>query len=436
MSSTMFKIPRQPDRQVIESLKQLAAEAAIPQPELYYVPFEGGGGKHVGFGAYEQDEILKEVLPLNDAALVTINLNGHAPQNRRTYVTVRRVGKELFDEVSVNFDGNQPRLPEPQFAKMLGLAKKLLKEVRIEGVLGGFASEEMTKYYEAREATLSRLEAMNRELLYGIHQRQQQLEDQFQRKSAQLEAELAKQREEQQRLFDEKMGLVRQEKEVLAKQLSEFDTRQSKYLRRQHHKDMLTQLGALSKKFELTPETRRLRWPIIGFIVVFLAFCGMMTVLNFNQTSDIIKAAGNDLSKLSWGHLTLLGFKQLGFGAAFLFGAWYFVKWNDRWLRQHADAEFMFKQMEVDVNRASWVVEMASEWLDDKKTELPAHVVDVLTRNLFKYTTRSDDHEEPPTDIPSLIFGAASSVKLTTPTGAEIELDRKGVKRTLKEGGS
>jgi hypothetical protein len=217
---------------------------------------------------------------------------------------------------------------------------------------------------------------------------------------------------------------------------AEFDTRESKYLRRQHHKDMLKQLGALSEKFELTRGTRRLRWPIIGFIFIFLAFCGMMTVLNFNQTSDIIKAAGNDLSKISWGHLTLLGFKQLGFGAAFLFGAWYFVKWNDRWLRQHADAEFMFKQMEVDVNRASWVVEMASEWLEEKKTELPQHVVDVLTRNLFRYSARSEAHEETPTDIPSLIFGAASSVKLTTPTGAEIQLDRKGVKKTMKESGS
>ena len=229
------------------------------------------------------------------------------------------------------------------------------------------------------------------------------------------------------------MGLVRQERKALEKSLAEFDTRTSKYLRRQHHKDMLAQLGALSKKFELTPDTRRLRWPIIGFIAIFLAFCGMMTVLNFNQTSDIIKAAGNDLSKISWGHLTLLGFKQLGFGAAFLFGAWYYIKWNDRWLRQHADAEFMFKQMEVDVNRASWVVEMASEWLDEKEAELPQHVVDVLTRNLFRYSERSDGDAETTTDLASLVLGSASSVKLKTPTGAEIELDRKGLSKALKE---
>ncbi|MCG3149861.1 MAG: hypothetical protein PCFJNLEI_03326 [Verrucomicrobiae bacterium] len=436
MSATIFKIPRQPDRQVIESLQNLAGQAGVPQPELYIAPFEDGGSRYVAFGALENDAILKEVLPLNDASLTSISLVGHGPQQRRHYVTIKRIGKELFDEVHVQFPGNEPRLNEAQFSKLQGLAKKILKEVRIEGVLGGFASEEMTKYYEAREATLSRLEGMNRELLYGIHERQRQLDEQFEKKRQDLDSELAKQREEQQKLFDEKMDLVRQEKDALTKREAELDLRASKALRRQHHKDMLKQLGALNEKFQLTENTRKLRRPIIMFLMVFLAFCGAMTVLNFLQASKIIEAAGNDLTKLSWGHLSLLGLKQLGFGAAFLFGAWYFVKWNDRWLRQHADAEFMFKQMEIDVNRASWVVEMASEWLDEKKAELPQHVVDVLTRNLFKYSARSEDHEETPTDIPSLIFGAASSVKLTTPTGAEIQLDRKGVKKTLKEGGN
>jgi len=298
--------------------------------------------------------------------------------------------------------------------------------------LGGFASEEMTKYYEAREATLSRLETMNRELLYGIHERQRQLDEQFQKKSQASEAALAEERTALQKVFDEKAEMLRQKEEALQQRESEFETRESKYLRRQHHKDMLAQLAALSKKFELTTGTRRLRWPIIGFLIVFLVFCGTMTILNFVQTSKIIDAAGNDLSKISWGHLTLLGAKQLGFAAAFLFGAWYFIKWNDRWLRQHADAEFVFKQMEVDVNRASWVVEMASEWLEEKKTELPSHLVDTLARNLFRYSHHRDEDAETPTDIASFVLGAASTIKMKTPSGAEVELDRKGIRKALK----
>jgi hypothetical protein len=216
MAVTIFKIPRQPDRQVIESLQKLATEAAVPGPQLYFVPFDGAGGTYLAFGAVENNTVLKEVLPLNDASLMTIGLAGHAPQQNRLYVTVKRIGKELFDEVHVQFEG-QPRLPDAQFAKLVGLAKQILKEVRIEGVLGGFASEEMTKYYEAREATLSRLENMNRELLYGIHERQRQVDEQFQKKSQASEASLAEERAALQKVFEEKADVLRQKEEVIQK---------------------------------------------------------------------------------------------------------------------------------------------------------------------------------------------------------------------------
>lgn len=433
MAAPTFKIPRQSDRDVIKALQELGKQAGIPHPELYIYPYDGANSTYIPFADVKTNELLKEVLPMNDATLMSLALSSASPQ-RRNYVTVQRVGNELFDQVQINLDPNQqPRLTDQQGAKLIGLSKKLLREIRVEGILSGLGSEEVTKYYEAREATLSRLEDMNQQLLYGIHERQNQLDKQFHKKSEDFDQQLAAQRESQQQLFDEQMGAVREREEALKAREAEFETRESKYLRRQHHKDMLKQLGSLSEKFQLTEGTRRLRWPIIAFLAVFLAFCGTMTVLNFLQTSKILEAAGNDLSKISWPHLTLLGLKQLGFAAAFLFGGWYFIKWNDRWLRQHADAEFMFKQMELDVNRASWVVEMASEWAEEKKVELPSHLIDMLARNLFTYSGEQHEETEAPTDLASLLVGAASTIKVKAPTGAEIELDRKGIKKVLKE---
>ena len=119
--------------------------------------------------------------------------------------------------------------------------------------------------------------------------------------------------------------------------------------------------------------------------------------------------------------------KQLGFTAAFLLGGWFFIKWNDRWFRQHADAEFMLKQYELDVRRASWVVEMALEWAEEQETELPPGLLDHLARNLFVHPHQAHDEDETPTDLPSLLFGAASRMNLKTPL-VDLEVDRKGLK--------
>lgn len=435
MAANTFKIPRQSDRHIIEALHELGKQAGVPATEIYIHPYDGANASYVPFGEIKKNDLLKAILPLNDSTFQQIALSSSSPQ-RRNWVTVTRVGNELFDQVQLDLNPNaQPRLTEEQGSKLIGLAKKLLKEVRVEGLLSGLGGEEVSKYYEAREATLSRLEETSRELLYGIHERQRQLDKEFQKKTEAFEQQLASERDAQQRLFDEQMSSVREREEKLKALEAEFETRASKYLRRQLHKDMLKQLTSLSEKFQLTSGTRRLRLPIIAFLGLFLAFCGMMTYLNFTQTSKILEAAGNDLSKISWPHLTLLGLKQLGFAAAFIFGGWYFIKWNDRWLRQHADAEFMFKQMELDVNRASWVVEMASEWAEEKKADLPSHLVDSLTRNLFVYSQGSHNEAETPTDIPSLLLGASSTLKFKAPTGVELEMDRKGVKKIAEADG-
>jgi hypothetical protein len=382
MSTTTFKCPRQTDREVISILQQLAEDAKVSAPGLYFVAFQGGGGHSINFDAVEANPILVEILGLAQASLQSIVLSGYPhPNGPRHLISVNRNSKELFDEVQVHWQAHEPIMSEPQFARLLGLAKHQLREVKIEGTLAGFANEEINKYYEARDATLTRLETINRELLFGIHERQKQLDAQFDEKVEKLRTEVKGEREALKVEFDGKAAELEGKSEALKKREAEFDTRESKYLRRELRKDMLTRLATLSEKFELTQGTRKLRLPITAFTLVFMAFFATMTVLSFVQTTDIIKVAGQDLTKLNWWQLGFLVLKQLGFAAAFLGGAWFYIKWNDRWFRQHADAEFMFKQLELDINRASWVVEMALEWKDEKGRELPPELLDRLTRN-------------------------------------------------------
>lgn len=65
--------------------------------------------------------------------------------------------------------------------------------------------------------------------------------------------------------------------------------------------------------------------------------------------------------KSDWWELVLVSAKQFFFGATFLGFAAYTLRWFENWSSRHADAELHIKQLELDIDRASWVVEVARD---------------------------------------------------------------------------
>ena len=61
----------------------------------------------------------------------------------------------------------------------------------------------------------------------------------------------------------------------------------------------------------------------------------------------------------------------------------FYIRWCDNWFRQHADEEFLLKRLLLDIDRASWIVEMSLEWAEEKGTEIPEELIDRLSNNLF-----------------------------------------------------
>jgi hypothetical protein len=417
------------DRQLIDCLHRISQELSLSSAQFYFHAFDGGPSETIPFQGYEEHKYLKVILPLHECSLqsVALLLNNHH------LLSVRRKGDSLFDEATISWSEGRHGLDHATFGRLIAIAKRELKEVKIGEAFKGFPNAEINSYYEARDATLTRLETVSSELLFNTQRRLAELDAEFQKRVAKLDQDVAAQRAQLQSEFDAKDTELKQRDEAIKTRESEFETRESKYLRRGLRKEMLERLTALSQKFELTQGTRQLRWPVAIFTIILMAFFATMTVLSFTQTGAIIKTAGEDISKLSWWQVGFLGFKQLGFAAAFLGGAWFFIKWNDRWFRQHADAEFMFKQLELDINRASWVVEMALEWKDEQGLELPPELLERLTRNLFKQSSQDSDGIEAPPDLASVLLGSAATLKIKAPSGAEVELDRKGLKNALKQ---
>lgn len=427
-TKTIFKVPRIFDRQVVEKIKEINEELEI-NGSLQLRPFDEAESFRVRMDQLESNSFLNEVLPLNESCIHQIGLN---PRDDFSLLTVRRLPSSLFDEVTVTYETERPPVSQGKTSQVIALAKQKFRELKFDSAFGGFNDVEISKYYESREATLSRLETVSVELLFNAQKRLAELDKEFQRRTEEQNASINAEKSKLKAQYDAVEQSLHEREEAFRKSEAEFDTNESKYLRRQLRKDMLEKLQALSVKFELTAGTRKLRWPLTAFIIVFLLFFGTMTVLTFSQGGEILEKAGQDLSKMNWWQFTLLTIKQFGFVAAFLGGAWFYIKWNDKWFRQHADAEFMFKQLELDINRASWVVEMALEWKEEKGMDIPAELLDRLTRNLFSEPKQTDEKVHVGGDLATTILGSAANVKIKAANGTEVELDRKGIQKAMQ----
>jgi hypothetical protein len=89
----------------------------------------------------------------------------------------------------------------------------------------------------------------------------------------------------------------------------------------------------------------------------------------------------------------------------------YYLRWNDRWYREHADGELAAKRYKADILRASWIAELVSELATEGRPELPPELLDAFTRNLFRDTGRSRVTEHPFDDLTSL-FKRANEVTI------------------------
>ena len=98
-----------------------------------------------------------------------------------------------------------------------------------------------------------------------------------------------------------------------------------------------------------------------------------------------------------------------------------------------AREELRQKQFELDIDRASWLVEMALEWDTEKKTDIPEQLLQRLSHNLFEaQAERSDAGMTAADTLASAMLRGAVKAKVPLGSG-ELEFDRKGMKSLNSE---
>ena len=255
-------------------------------------------------------------------------------------------------------------------------------------------------------------------------------------KKLEQEAELRKAREllQEDRARDA-TELQRQLSELELRK-KELDAQDNTNARRGIRKGMLDDITSRMSKFDLSKDTNSKRRPVavglLGLILVFTVAVAY-TVVQIENENGLLRSAievalrskemAGEVEEIRFERL-LLWIRLSFFGASAIAAMVYLIRWSDNWARRHADAEFHLRQFQLDLNRASWLVETSLEWQRDGNA-MPDALLNALNRNLFESQTTSETVLHPADELASALLGSASKLKLKLKTeSGEVEFNK------------
>jgi hypothetical protein len=333
---------------------------------------------------------------------------------KNTQVEVIREAGSSLDKIRVNMPDD---LEPPAAAKILTAVKRHLPGheagASVEKILGS----ELREFYARREASLLRLEELAQKLIEQNEEYRRTVD--AQRAAEQQAVEKAKTEyfDKTRADYDAKEGELKKREDELAERAKALDDRASRHVRRQIRKDFLEKLASREKQFQLSKSTNAKR------LAVHVLFCLLLAVSLVVAYTGYRAVMTDDKD---WYAYLRLVIGLAGFAAATV----YYIRWTDQWFRQHADEEFRLQRLALDFDRASWVVEMALEWKQEKGEEIPRELVERLTANLFTAGSGSEALRHPAEDALAALLGISGVLKVNLPGGAgELTLDRKGLQK-------
>ncbi|MFN7374017.1 MAG: hypothetical protein ACK54T_08210 [bacterium] len=223
---------------------------------------------------------------------------------------------------------------------------------------------------------------LERELRKAFADRTDELERVFRERQANLaDDELRYKREHQQRIDE------------VAEREKLFDMRESRGVRRNLEKK-IDELLMKNETMALSKGTGDKRWGVHAAVWGLLSFSGFIALYSasriLNSSSDV-STGWHIIAPMSGGIIT------------FVLTMIYYVKWNDRWFREHADAELAAKRYKVDMVRSAWVAELVQEYQKEGKGDLPEELLTAVTANLFRDIGPSRPSDHPVDNLTSLL---------------------------------
>ena len=325
-------------------------------------------------------------------------------------VSLNRIREQGDDQISISF--RKDTIDPVEFSRTLITIQRhfvpLDRAVAIEQSLG----PEMAEFYRRREEGLSRLESLAKTIVKETHEYHMRLDAEVAEQKQSLSASVDEKEQILAKKYEERTTELEAREKDLDKQRQDLDDRSARHARREQSRALQEKIANRSKKFTLTPETRRKRRPVhLIFGGLLLMFVGLIAL---SLLSPPLEKEGVAL----WLEIGRLPLGTLGFVLTAIF----YIRWNDQWFRQHANQEFKLQQLALDVDRAGYAAEMLLEWQEDKGGEMPAVMVDRLTAGLFTDQTTVGRVQHPSEDVTGALLKAASKVRIEIPGIGEATL--------------
>ncbi|NKK99605.1 hypothetical protein GFM02_15315 [Rhizobium leguminosarum bv. viciae] len=334
----------------------------------------------------------------------------------------------LFDALIFSINPNHGGSPSPPLSLDASNAvNQLIEEVFGQDVNAASAAFKDPKSFQtvlrSHQNIIERLQKMTLDVGEEASRARRELDAEYLELRKQLEEQTAAERLEAQKANDAERTLLAQKADEVAERVRALDDRNNTHVRRELHEKLKARLADRFKKLDLTPETKRARWPIHVGVAASAAILGFLI---YFFTSEALAVTG--LADSTAAERILAIAKSATASIGFLGVISWYLRWMNRWFERLADSEFHLKQFELDITRAQWVVETAFEWKMSQQSPIPDQLLENISRNLFVTADKDDTADMHPADyLASALIGKASNVKLAVP-GAEIELGPKALK--------
>jgi hypothetical protein len=356
MPNLEYKILPPTDEQAIRGLRQIGTDlGAASDSSLDVRLFDNSQPFTVPLATAEKHAVLKPVVDLGLSTLKYLRVPYSAGQGfaQGLQITVNR-GNDGLSSVSVH-------LPEPSGQDRLAAVSVAVRSAfkpfeqtpQLDATLGAALAE----FHRAREGSLLHLERLASDVVEGTTRARQQLEQEFEAYRAKLRTETGSERERLQEEYQKRHEKLAAEKADLDAQRKEIDDRKNTIARRQLRADLKKEISARNTNFDLTAQAKQKRLPVHILFMALIALAA--TAAGFSLH------AANAVSTSNW-QSALLPTIRFGLATLTLVATTvFYIRWNDQWARQHADEEFQLKRLDLDIDRASWVVETALEWKEE-----------------------------------------------------------------------
>jgi hypothetical protein len=414
------RIVRTTDGELVAALVAIARSDVAGQVAKIHLSFTEGGVIDIPKGELDEHEAVARLTGKSSRVIQGGHLQNGQNQTlasvQRHIVRPPTSDAAFYDDLTLNrqhFQGS----PEDFIDFASEVQTRLRSSVSID--LGSLIGVHAKEHFAAREAALNRLELLVSRQNEHLNEQRELLDSQHSKRLAELEERFSAMQTEHDAETEQKNAELAEREKALEERMKEVDNRAATHARRDDRKQLLEAIKQTDRLKVSSETTWRRGFVVVGYVGLLLFFVGVVAAL-FRLDPGAGQAA------------TLVILSRIGATLGAIVTSGFFIKWLNDFASRSAAEDFKLKQLQLDVERASWLVELYFEAMESgDKSQFPNELLDRLSKNLFVSEEHSSGSVTASDALASAILASAANLQLDLP-GAKVGFNKKGIKQMGK----